>query len=499
MDRNKRKPKFAVAGFQHETNTFSPIFAGLSDFMRADGWPGLTEGPDVPSVFRPMNIPISGFIAAAEGEALLAPILWASAEPSNLVSNEAFETIAAKILAGISDAMPIDGVYLDLHGAMVTEQFEDGEGELLRRVRDLAGESMPIAISLDLHANVTEEMVNAADIVTIFRTYPHLDMAKTGARAFNLLAEAVRTGRRPKSGFRKLPFMVPVHAQCTTEPPADKLYGMLNSCQSLKDPTADIALGFPPADIAQCGPAIVASGYLRESVNQKLSEIEAAFVAATDEFRAALAEPDEAVREAIEFGEPGRPVVLADIQDNSGAGATSDTTALLASMVACGATNAALGALFDPDAAAAAHEAGVGAEFDFALGGKFGGDENPPYEGRFKVVALSDGKFEYAGAMMGGCKAALGPTAALEVVDSRSDVRVVVTSARIQCLDRAVFSHLGINPSRLSIVAVKSTVHFRADFEQIASRVILVDAPGCNPCVLDRIDYKRLRPGVRLL
>jgi len=499
LDRSKRKPKFAVAGFQHETNTFSPIFTGLSDFVRVDGWPGLTEGPDVLSVFRPMNIPIGGFIAAAEDEAKLAPILWASAEPSNLVSNEAFETIAAKILAGISDAMPVDGVYLDLHGAMVTEQFEDGEGELLRRVRDLTGESMPIAISLDLHANVTEEMVNAADIVTIFRTYPHLDMAETGARAFNLLAEAVRTGRRPKSGFRKLPFMVPVHAQCTTEPPADKLYGMLGSCQSLKDPTADIALGFPPADIAQCGPAIVASGYSRESVNHKLSEIEAAFVAATDEFRAELAEPDEAVREAIEFGEPGRPVVLADIQDNSGAGATSDTTALLASMVVCGATNAALGALFDPDAAAAAHEAGVGAEFDFALGGKFGGDENPSYESRFTVVALSDGNFEYAGAMMGGCKAALGPTAALEVVDSRSDVRVVVTSARIQCLDRAVFSHLGINPSRLSIVAVKSTVHFRADFEPIASRVILVDAPGYNPCVLDRIDYKRLRPGVRLL
>ena len=179
MDRNKRKPKFAVAGFQHETNTFSPIFAGLSDFMRVDGWPGLTEGPDVPSVFRPMNIPIGGFIAAAEGEAKLVPILWASAEPSNLVSEEAFETIAAKILAGISDAMPVDGVYLDLHGAMVTEQFEDGEGELLRRVRDLAGESMPIAISLDLHANVTEEMVNTANIVTIFRTYPHLDMAET--------------------------------------------------------------------------------------------------------------------------------------------------------------------------------------------------------------------------------------------------------------------------------------------------------------------------------
>ena len=499
MDGNNGKPKFAIAGFQHETNTFSPIFATLSDFMRVDGWPGLTEGPDVLSAFRPMNIPIGGFIAAAEGKAELVPILWASAEPSNLVSNEAFETIVAKILAGISDAMPADGVYLDLHGAMVTEQFEDAEGELLRRVRELTGKSTPIAISLDLHANVTEEMVTAADIVTIFRTYPHLDMAETGARAFNLLADAAGTGLKPRSGLKKVPFMVPVHAQCTTEPPADKLYGMLESCASLKDPTADIALGFPPADIAQCGPAIVASGYSRESVNRKLNEIEAAFIAAADEFRAELAEPDEAVREAIEFGEPGRPVVLADIQDNSGAGATSDTTALLASMVACGATDAALGALFDPDAAAAAHEAGVGAEFDFALGGKFGGNENPPYDGRFKVVALSDGNFEYAGAMMGGCKAALGPTAALEVVDSKSKVRVVVTSARIQCLDRAVFNHLGINPSQLSIVAVKSTVHFRADFEPIASRVILVDAPGYNPCVLDRIDYKRLRPGIRLL
>ena len=499
MNGNGRQPKFAIAGFQHETNTFSPIFASYSDFVRADGWPGLTEGADVLSVFRPMNIPIGGFIAAAEGKAELAPILWASAEPSNLVSNEAFETITAKLLVGIADSLPADGIYLDLHGAMVTERFEDAEGELLRRVRDLAGERMPIAVSLDLHANITEEMADAADIVTVFRTYPHLDMAETGARSFNLLADAARTGLKPKSGLKKLPFMVPIHAQCTTEQPAKNLYGMLESCMSLKDPTADIALGFPPADIAQCGPAIVASGYSRWSVNNKLNEIEAAFVAAADEFRAELAEPDEAVREAIEFGKPGRPAVLADIQDNSGAGATSDTTALLASMVSCGAANAALGALFDPDAAAAAHEAGLGAEFDFALGGKIGGDENPSYEGRFKVAALSDGNFEYTGAMMGGCKAALGPTAALQVVDSNSDVRVVVTSSRVQCLDRAVFSHLGIEPVQLSIVAVKSTVHFRADFEPIASRVILVDAPGCNPCVLDRIDYKRLRPGVRLL
>lgn len=499
MDGKLELPRIAIAGFQHETNTFSPVSASLADFVRSDGWPGLTEGDDVLPVFRNMNIPIGGAIRAAEGRAELVPILWASAEPSNVVSGEAFETVSTKIVSRIIEALPLDGVYLDLHGAMATDRHEDAEGELLRRVRDVVGPATPVAVSLDLHANVTEEMAEAADIVTIFRTYPHLDMAETGARAFNLLLDAIATDLKPRTAFRKLPYIIPIHAQCTTSHPADRLYGLLEHCRSLRDPHADVALGFPPADIEQCGPAIVTVGNSQASVDTKADALEKAFLDAANEFRTELLPPDEAVALAVRSGQPGTPAVLADVQDNSGAGATSDTTGLLAALVAGGALDCALAALCDADAAEAAHAAGVGGEIELALGGKIGGPENPPFEGCFEVAALGDGNFEFTGEMMAGCRAEIGPVAALRVVDGGSDVRVVVTSARIQCVDRSLFNHAGIDPQGLAVIAVKSTVHFRADFEPIASRVILVEAPGFHPCILDRIPYRRLRKGVRLL
>nr|WP_316626967.1 M81 family metallopeptidase [uncultured Brevundimonas sp.] len=488
--------RVAIAGFQHETNTFAPIQAGLEAFQAAGAWPGLTRWASVLTDMPGRNIPIAGFIGAGrERDWNLLPILWCSAEPAAHVTDQAFEVISAMMLEGLRDAAPYDAVYLDLHGAMVTESYEDGEGELLRRVRALIGPDLPLVVSLDLHANVTEQIVEASDALAIFRTYPHLDMAETGRHAADLLDRIFAKGK-PAKALRKASFLTPLQAQYTEMAPNDALYGMLAQ-QGPAVWRCDLAAGFPPADIRECGPAVVAYGDDQAAADAAAETVMAAFEAAEEAFDTALHAPEAAVRQAMESN-AAKPYVLADVQDNPGAGATSDSTGLLHALVATGARGAVLAMLHDPDVAALAHDAGRGGSFSSALGGKLGGPGDVPFEGRFQVEALSDGVFDFTGEMYRGSTASLGPTALLRVLDGDGDVRVVVGSHRCQCLDQAVFTHLGVDLAAARIVAVKSTVHFRADFEPIAEVVLPVVADGAHPCRLDELAYENLRAGVRL-
>ena len=494
----RARPRIAVAGFQHETNCFSPIPATYADFLREGGWPGLTAGESVLETFSGTNIPIGGFIDAMRDRAELAPILWTSAEPSNRVEHSAFETVSARILDGIASFLPLDGIYLDLHGAMVTETFEDGEGELLKRIRSLVGPDLPLAASLDLHANLTEEMAALADVLAIFRTYPHLDMAATGARAGSLLLEIIEQGDKAAHGVPQA--AVPGAAPGDSAPKRSPPVRCMAACRRPVPlpPARPISRSDSPRPTSACAarPSSRRDSRRRRR-NRPPYATERQFLAAEARFPTRMVPVEAAVRRAMQVGQPGQPVVLADVQDNSGAGATSDTTGLLSELVRAGARSAALAAICDPDAAAAALEAGTGGRIRLALGGKWGGAANPAYSGEFRVVSLSDGIFDFRGEMMRGIRARLGPCAALKVIGS--DVTAIVTSERVQCLDRAVFSHLGIEPVEMAILAVKSTVHFRADFAPLASDVIPVESPGFNPCRLGAIDYQHLRKGVRLL
>ena len=205
--------RIAIAGFQHETNTFGTVKAGIEEFEVADSWPGLLTGTSIISGTEGMNLPVAGFVDAAlsDPEIELVPVLWCAAEPSAHVEDDTFEQITALIIDGICGAGTLHGIYLDLHGAMVTETHEDGEGELLRRVRAAVGDEVPVAVSLDLHANITNEMVEHASTLAIYRTYPHLDMAATGARSFAQLRSQIAGASYEKS-FRQVPFLIPLSA-----------------------------------------------------------------------------------------------------------------------------------------------------------------------------------------------------------------------------------------------------------------------------------------------
>jgi microcystin degradation protein MlrC len=487
----------AVGGFQHETNTFAPHLAPYEAFERADSWPGLTSGDALFATMAGLNIPLSGFIdSARQAGHQLHPLCWCSAEPSSYVTRDAFERVADMICAGLRQGQPVDAVYLDLHGAMVVEHYEDGEGELLRRVRAIVGAEVPVVISLDLHANVTEGMVENSDAMTIYRTYPHLDMAVTGARAYDLLA-TIMSGKSLPKAMRKIPFLFPLSSQCTDFDPCKSIYNQLaEMCQQPGLVNVDFATGFPPADIAECGAAIVVYGGDIAAVETAADQLYEQVLAAEADFDFELLEPDDAVVRAM-ANTSAKPVVLADAQDNPGAGGTSDTTGLLESLVRNGARQAVIAVMYDPEVADMAHEAGVGSVLETSLGAKSGLTGIEPYQARFEVEMLGDGRFTYTGAMNLNSKAQLGNMALLRIVDDSSAVRVVVGSSRSQCLDLAMIRHLGIEPTEQKIVAVKSTVHFRADFDPIAAETLVVIAPGIHPCKLAGLTYKNLRDGVR--
>ncbi|MER9256357.1 M81 family metallopeptidase [Mesorhizobium sp. M0598] len=490
------RPRVAIAGFQHETNTFAPFGAPFDDFVRGGGWPPLTTGAAILDLFPPIEIPIGGFIGAAKDRYELVPLLWAAAEPTSFVSDDAFERIAGMICDGIARAGVLDAIYLDLHGAMVVESYQDGEGELLRRVREIVGQDIPIVISLDFHANVTDAMVELSDGITIFRTYPHIDMADTGRRAFNLLEQRISHGRPFIKAFRKTPFLIPLPAQCTDLEPCLSLYAGLPERVRGAVLNVDVALGFPLADIRECGPAVVAYGVdeaaVAKAADMQLNDI----LEAEERFHMSLLDVKEAVERAALNGRKGSLIVLADVQDNPGCGGTSDTVGLLKGMVEGGLRNSVLGLLWDPETAEAAHTAGPGAELNVRLGGRYDYDSEP-YFAKVRVEALSDRVFTANGPCLGGVQVDLGRMARLLILDPGSSVQVVVASVRFQCLDQDLFRAVGIEPSEQSVVAVKSAVHFRADFAPIADEILTVESPGAHWCRNDTLDYKNLRHGVR--
>lgn len=491
--------RVVIAGFQHETNTFGATRADMADFELADSWPGLLRGDQVIASTEGCNLPLAGCVRAAHraGDIDLIPLVWCSAEPSSYVTDDAFETISAIILDGIAGAGRIDGVYLDLHGAMVTESHQDGEGELLRRLRAQVGPDLPVAVSLDLHANLTQAMVDLASAITIFRTYPHLDMAQTGGRALDAL-RFLMAGGRLCPAYRQAPFLIPLQAQFTGAAPFGALYKTAAATGPVPRQWAELAAGFPAADIHDAGPAVLAYAETQEQADALADGLLGDLIAAEPDFDCSLLSPEDAVAQATSLAASGNgPVVIADVQDNPGAGGSSDSTGLLRALVEGKAQGAILGMLCDPDMAAQAHAAGVGAEIRAALGGK-AGPHPGPFEGRFRVEALSDGHFTFTGEMYAGCTAETGPTARLRVIDGTAGVQIVVSSVRCQCLDQAVFTHIGLVPADHQIVAVKSTVHFRADFEPVASAVLNACAPGLFPCRLGSVPYRNLRPGVRI-
>jgi microcystin degradation protein MlrC len=487
--------RIAVGGFLHETNTFAPTKATYDAFVHGGGWPSMVRGNEVLTI-RNINVGLAGFIGAAEANGWeLAPTIFAAATPSAHVTKDAYERIAKVMIDGIASAGPIDAVYLDLHGAMVAEHFDDGEGEILSRVRKVIGKDVPLVVSLDLHANVTPEMVEHADALIAYRTYPHVDMADTGRACARHLALLLKSKQRFAKAFRQLPFLIAISWQCTNDQPTKGIYEKLAALESDAVPTLSFAPGFPAADFADCGPSVFAYGRTQAEADTAADKIAAIIERHEDDFDGRIYSPDEGVQLAMQLSKSAkRPIIIADTQDNPGAGGDSDTTGMLRALVRNKAARAATGVIYDPEAAKAAHQAGAGATVTLALGGKSGIPGDAPYKETFVVEKLSDGNFIAPGPYFGGRAMEMGPSACLRI----GDVRVVVASHKAQLADQAMYRYVGIEPTEHKILVNKSSVHFRADFEPIAEKLLICAAPGAMPADTSTLPWTRLRPGIRI-
>src|SRR6266849_1116718 len=488
--------RIAVGGFLHETNTFAPTKAVYDAFVQGGGWPPMSQGAKLLEKMRNINVGMAGFVPAAETEGWeLVPTIWCAASPSAHVTKDAYERVAKAVVDGIKAAGSIDGVYLDLHGAMVAEHLDDGEGEILARVREAIGKDLPLVVSLDLHANVTPEMVEHADALIAYRTYPHIDMADTGRAAAKHLALLLRTRQRLAKAFRQLPFLIPISWQCTNDQPTKGIYQKLAMLESDTVPTLSFAPGFPAADFRDCGPSIFSYGKTQADADAAADKLVALIEGHEDDFDGRIFTPDEGVLHAMELARTAsKPIIIADTQDNPGAGGDSDTTGMLRALVRNKATRAAHGVIYDPQSARAAHAAGVGATVTLALGGKSGIPGDAPYKEAFVVEKLSDGQFVAPGPYYGGRDMDMGPSACLRI----GVVRVVVSSHKAQLADQSMYRYVGIEPTEQSILVNKSSVHFRADFEPIAERLLICAAPGAMPADTASLPWTRLRRGIRI-
>ena len=487
--------RIAIGGFLHESHSFAPRPTTYADFVHPAGFPPLSEGVAMLDAVRGTSVPAAGALAIAEAAGVaVVPLAWSFANPAGPVQDEAFERIGALICAQLSRALdeaPLDGVYLDLHGAAVVESFPDAEGELLRRVRAIVG-GMPITISLDPHANLTAQMVTLADAVVPFRTYPHVDMKDAGVQAMRLLLERISRGKPWARAFRQLEFWLPIGSQCTLLAPMKEVMAERASLANRMGVTElAFCFGFPYADFPDCGPAIAAyadtqakADAAADAFAAHVSARESAFVQDTLPSAAAVAEAKRLAAGA------SKPIVIADTQDNPGGGGHGDTTELLAELVRQRAKGAVFCLINDADNAAACHAAGEGATLSLSLGGK---SDGMPFDCTARVVKLTDGRFTLTGPMGAGNPGNLGPCALIDI----DGVRVMVVSHKMQALDQAILRHVGVEPSECAILALKSSVHFRADFGPIAEQIIVAIAPG--PVVADPaiLNFRYVRPNVR--
>ncbi len=489
--------RIAVAGFRHETNTFAPHKAALLDFETGYSWPGLTRGGELLAALRGFNLGLSGFIdqAARQGHDIV-PLVFASANPSAQVREDAYETIVAMIFEGLAAAGPIDALYLGLHGAMVAEHVDDGEGELLQRLRQKLGPRLPIVVTLDYHANMSVAALEHATAITGYRTYPHADMAATGARMADWLDRHLAEGApRPVFAFRQTPFLIPLFAGCTLRAPASDIVRAVADIEAETGVLLTFAAGFPAADIPDCGPSVYGYGQDAGAVAAAVARVADMVEARERDWGGAVLDAATAVARAKRLAEGAvRPVVLADIQDNPGAGGTGDTMGLIRAMVDARLERAAAGLVYDPHVATIAAKAGEGAEISVALGGKHGVAGDSPLAGTFQVISAPEGRMMGSGPLYKGARIDLAPIARLRL----GGLDIVVVGKRVQAADQEFFRHVGIEPAAMRFLALKSSAHFRGHFQPIAEAVIDVAAPGAMAADPAALPFKRLRPGVRL-
>lgn len=481
--------RVAIGGIMHESNTFNSTWTELSDFR-------IQRGVDVIQWWQGTHHEMGGFIEGASRFGYdLFPTLMAHATPSGPVTAQAFETLTRELVDRVVNAPTLDGLLLALHGAMVSQEYPDGDGEVLRRLRQALGEDFPIVVTHDLHANISEQAADISTALIVYKTNPHIDQRERGLQAAELITHIIRGEVNPTQTLRKPPMVLNiVHQNTDVEP----VRSIVQAARALEEQpkvlAANVALGYQYADVYEMGPSVVivtdGDPDLAAREAQHLSDM---LWRIRDRLVIDLPDAAEAVREARASDQT--PVVLVEMGDNIGGGSAGDSTFILSELLRQEAEGWVV-VLADPEAVQACVQAGIGATVTLRVGGKTDDLHGEPVEITGRVKSLHDGRFEETEPRHGGQRYYdQGLTAVLEVSDlqSPSSNFLVLTTYRQVPFSLQQLLSLGIQPQLQKILVVKAAIAYRAAYEPIAGRIIEVDTPGLTAVNPARFTYRHVR------
>ncbi len=475
----------AIAGFYHETNTFSVKPTTFQDFKDYQ----FATGSDLLDCYEGTGTELGGMILAAKEQGVdLAPLLFAAAVPSGTITRDCLDRILGMLTRALRDADPVAGLLLVLHGAAVAEGVEDADGHLLAALRDALGADCPIVVTTDYHANLSPWMVASADAIVGYDSFPHIDMAERGAEAVSLLLR-LQNGRPLVAAFRKLPLATVPQRQPTAEEPVAGIFARLHELEKKPEiACGTLAMGFPYADIGDLGASVLVYGEHDDAVNAAADEIAGLLWSRRRDFLPELTQMEDLAGAIGPDAEV--PLILADPADNIGGGSAGDGTAVLRELLRADAKGAVV-VINDPAAVSEAAEAGVGGHFSGMVGGTADRAHGEPVRIEGPVTYLDEARFTHSGSYMNGFVTSMGLTA----VVAAGGVQVVITSLRTMPFDIEQLRAVGIEPAEQRIIVVKSATAWRAAYGPLAASILTLDTPGICPSNLARLPYRnRPRP-----
>ena len=481
--------RIATGSIVHESSSFTPLPTTYESFAESSRG-GILRGAEIIEYCRGNNYTdCAGYIDGAEKYGFeLVPLLWTATEPAFSIEASAYARLKEEFLERLQTAMPVDGGLFDLHGSMVIQGIEDGEGDLLNSIREIFGPERPIFVTLDMHCNISPLMAEMADVLIPCDQFPHNDMRERGREAAHLIVGTLNGEIRPTMAWKQLP-MLWVAGQFTGMEPFDSITAHVHSIEAKPGIlTASVATGYGWADVYDAGSSVIVITDNDPELAQREAEALGDWIWAQREaFGPHMLSFEEAVRRARQADR--WPAIITDPQDNPGAGTPGDSTGILRSFLEAGLENAAIFNMWDPQVAAIATEAGQGAEITVELGGKSAPQQGPPVHLTATVEKLWNARYTITGPLHTGASNDFGQTALLRC----GSLLIPVTTDRHQVWDLDFPRGLGIEPARLKWIGIKSIHHYHGAFGPIAGNILRVEFPSCQPHDLRKLPYKLIR------
>ena len=473
----------AIGGIMHESNTFSDTPTDYAAFSQ-------TFASNLIKAWGETHHEMGGFIqGATQYDYTAYPTLMTAATPAGRVTDDAFNRLTEMLIQHLKAAPKHEGLLLALHGAMVAESYPDGDGEVLRRLREAFGRDFPIVVTLDQHTNVSEQMVAESTALVIYKTTPHIDQRQRGLQAAELMMRILREGITPTQALAKPPMLLNILYHNTNVPPMEPILTAAKQLEARPDVlVANVAAGYPYADVYEVGPSFVVvtddNPQLAQTEADRLSDM---LWRVHGQLTLDLPDAAQAAEQAIQSEQ--HPVILVEMGDNIGGGSPGDSTFVLAELLRQGASGFVV-VLYDPTAVQSCVQAGVGAEIALDVGGKADNLHGDSVAIQGKVRLIHDGRFIETQPRHGGQRY---HNQGLTTVVAVEDSLIVLTSRRQTPFSLQQLLSLGINPSEMQMIVVKAAIAYRAAYEPIAGRIIEVDTPGLTAVNPLHFEYHNVR------